>query len=120
MVFGPAELVGLGARAAEGAGAAQLHHIATNKAIKSGFTAAFERIFARAGMTLDDAANKVLLQGHVGRHAAAYHEYVLGRLLQATHGLTGAEAATALRAELSAVARELLANPNMVKGDGLP
>jgi len=61
-----------------------------------------------------------LLPGHLGRHAAAYHEYVLGRLLNATNGLAGADAAAALRAELSAIARELSANPNMVKGVGLP
>jgi len=45
---------------------------------------------------------------------------VLGRLLNATKGLAGTEAAAALRAELSAIAKELLANPSMVKGVGLP
>jgi RHS repeat-associated protein len=116
-VFTPAKILGLGAKAVRGA---QIHHIATNKAIKSGFTAAFERIFAKAGMKLDDVANKVLLPGHAGRHAPAYHQYVLGRLQQATHGLTGPQAAAALRAELNALAKELLANPSMVKGIGLP
>lgn len=71
-------------------------------------------------MTLEDSANKLVLRGHLGRHAAAYHRYVLGRLLNATQGLTGAEAAAALRAELTAIAKELLANPSMAKGVGLP
>jgi hypothetical protein len=100
--------------------AKQIHHIATDKSIKSGYTEAFERIFKKAGMTLDDAANKVDLPGHAGRHSPKYHEYVLSRLRGATEGLSGTDAATALRAQLGTLRQELLANPDMVRGIGLP
>jgi RHS repeat-associated protein len=44
----------------------EIHHIATDKGIKSGWTARFTAIFAKAGMTLQDAANKVAVPGHYG------------------------------------------------------
>jgi RHS repeat-associated protein len=69
--------------------AGQTHHIATNKSIKSGFTAAFEQIFSKAGMSLQDPANKVFLERHVGRHAERYHRHVLDTLNQATEGFRG-------------------------------
>jgi hypothetical protein len=63
------------------------HHIATNKFKKSTrnggpWTPQFERLFARAGMKLSDAANKVFIQGHKGPHPQAYHEAVFRRLTQ--------------------------------------
>ncbi len=99
---------------------AQLHHIATNKSIQSGFTAQFERLFGKAGMSLNDAANKVLLEGHKGRHAAQYHQYVLDRLTAATEGLSGANYSRALREELGALRQDLLRNPDLVRGRGIP
>src|SRR5262245_29431249 len=62
----------------------QIHHIATDKAIKSGFTEKFQQIFKRAGKSLQDPANRMLLEGHAGWHPAAYHQYVLDRLDGAT------------------------------------
>jgi hypothetical protein len=61
------------------------HHLATNKNddsdVRGGpWTPRFERIFARAGMGLDDDANKVNLLGHFGPHPEAYHEEVFRRL----------------------------------------
>jgi hypothetical protein len=97
----------------------QIHHIATNKALKSGFTAEFEKIFKRAGMNLQDEANKVFLTGHAGRHSAEYHRYVLERLRQATDGLEGSQAQGALRVTLDELRQELLRNPDLVRGAGL-
>ncbi|MBN8888568.1 MAG: AHH domain-containing protein [Rudaea sp.] len=97
-----------------------MHHIATDKAIKSGFTEAFQKIFKRAGMNLQYEAKKVLLEGHAGRHAAEYHNYVLRRLQEATDGLQGVEAQGALRTTLDEIRQELLKNPEMVKGAGIP
>lgn len=95
-------------------------HIATDKAIKSGYTDEFTKIFDKAGMKLNDPANKVFLEGHAGRHSSAYHEHVLDRLDKATKGMSGSDYGNALRSELDALRQELLRNPDMVKGVGLP
>lgn len=70
-------------------------------------------------MNLNDPANKVLLEGHAGRHSSAYHDHVQQRLLDATRGLSGSNYEKALRSELGALKQELLKNPDMVKGVGL-
>jgi RHS repeat-associated protein len=98
---------------------AQIHHIATNKAIKSGFTEQFQRIFGRAGKSLEDPANKLLLEGHAGRHSPLYHQHVLDRLQNATRGLSGDAYTRALDAELGALRSDLLKNPDLVRGIGL-
>jgi RHS repeat-associated protein len=96
--------------------ASQLHHIATNKSIVSGVTAAFENIFAKAGMTLNAPENLLELAGHAGRHSAKYHQYVLDRLLNAVRGLQGAEYTAALKFVLNDLKQELLNNPELIKG----
>jgi hypothetical protein len=98
----------------------QTHHIATNKSIKSGWTAKFQRVFAKAGMTLEHKANKFLMLGHKGRHARAYHRHVLERLTKATDGLTGRSYKAALLWELRALKRDLIKFPEMLKGINLP
>ncbi|RKG52826.1 hypothetical protein D7X30_32935 [Corallococcus sp. AB011P] len=64
------------------------HHIATNKwweATHNGgpWSPQFQRLFDRAGMSLDDPANKVRVPGHKGPHPEAYHQRVLSRLNEA-------------------------------------
>jgi hypothetical protein len=64
------------------------HHLATNKNRVSDsrggpWTPRFERIFAKAGMSLEDAANKVYLLKHAGPHSEAYHTEVFERLSDA-------------------------------------
>lgn len=98
----------------------QIHHIATDKAIVSGFTARFEEIFNKAGLSLQNKANKMLLEGHLGRHSAKYLEYVFGRLTRATEDLSGEVYREALLKELEALRIELINNPEIVKGVGLP
>jgi hypothetical protein len=61
------------------------HHLATNKneisAAQGGpWTPLFERIFAKAGMSLDAAENLVYLKGHKGPHPEEYHSEVYQRL----------------------------------------
>jgi hypothetical protein len=61
------------------------HHIATNKnsasTLRGGpWTPRFKALFARAGMKLNDPANRVYIQGHKGPHPKAYHEAVYDRL----------------------------------------
>jgi hypothetical protein len=92
--------------------AAPIHHICTNKncvsAVTGGpWTPKFEAIFQKAGMTLDDALNKVAVPGHAGRHTAEYHETVFRRLSEATDGLRGSAYTGALQTELRAMGSEL-------------
>lgn len=69
----------------------QWHHLATDKneklATRGGpWTPLFQRIFAKAGMNLDDAANLVYLAGHKGPHPEAYHLEIFERLEEAVAG----------------------------------
>ncbi|NPC73253.1 AHH domain-containing protein [Corallococcus exiguus] len=64
------------------------HHIATNKwwdATHHGgpWSPKFQDLFDRAGMSLDDPANKVRVPGHKGPHPQKYHEEVYERLRRA-------------------------------------
>src|SRR4028119_553399 len=67
------------------------HHIATDKwthATHSGgpWTPKLQRIFDRAGMSLNDPANTVRVKGHRGPHPQEYHERIYERLDEATKG----------------------------------
>jgi len=110
-------VVMLTATAEDGGVASQIHHIATDKSIVSGFTDAFEKLFAKAGMSLQDEENLVELEGHAGRHSNEYHQYVLDTLNDATKGLSGPAFRGALVDALRQLRNELLANPEMVRGN---
>jgi hypothetical protein len=91
---------------------APTHHLATNKnwlsAARGGpWSPKFARLFERAEMALDDAANKVDVAGHRGPHPREYHQTVYDRLMGATEGLMGEEYATALVRELRAIAKDV-------------
>ncbi|WNG32194.1 hypothetical protein F0U61_00175 [Archangium violaceum] len=69
-------------------GDAKSHHIATNKndiaEVRGGpWSPAFERLFKKAGMSLDDPANIVHLVGHQGPHPEEYHQAVYDHLYEA-------------------------------------
>ncbi|KYF90876.1 hypothetical protein BE20_16350 [Sorangium cellulosum] len=94
--------------AAPAAGGEPEHHIMTNKnrvsTTQGGpWTPRFEDMAKRAGMTLDDAANRVRIPGHRGPHPEAYHQEVFNRLRRATRGLQGDAYSNAFRAELDAI-----------------
>ncbi|MFP2910464.1 AHH domain-containing protein [Pyxidicoccus sp. 3LFB2] len=64
------------------------HHIATNKWWKSTasdgpWSPKFQKFFDQAGMSLDDAANRVPVKGHKGPHPKEYHEAVYEQLRDA-------------------------------------
>ncbi len=86
----PANAVAMAARGTGGKGPCiETHHIATicnDKDTKRGgpWTPRFRDIFTKAGMTLDDPANKMPLPGHYGPHPQRYHEIVLETLRDAT------------------------------------
>jgi hypothetical protein len=61
------------------------HHLATNKndiSTRYGgpWTPLFEKLFAKAGISLDAAENLVYLKGHKGPHPEEYHSEVYQRL----------------------------------------
>jgi hypothetical protein len=80
----------MGASGSAGTGACiETHHIATicnDKSTARGgpWTPRFRRIFAKAGMSMEDPANKMPLPGHYGPHPERYHQIVLDTLSDAT------------------------------------
>ncbi|MCP3061815.1 AHH domain-containing protein [Myxococcus sp. K38C18041901] len=61
------------------------HHICTNKNTKSPnsggpWTPLCEKLFTRAGLSLNDVSNLVRLKAHEGPHPQAYHQAVINRL----------------------------------------
>lgn len=119
-----AGLQGLGQALSTGSGVAngpaQIHHIATNKGIQSGYTEKFEKIFSKAGMSLEDPLNKMTLPGHLGRHSERYHRYVLERLTKAVSGHSGDAYRQALVKELGELHKAIQSNPDIVRGVGIP
>lgn len=93
---------------------AQIHHICTDKncvSTASGgpWTPRFQELFNGADMSLQDQANKVLVEGHVGPHSQEYHETVFNRLETAVSGLTEntPQYERALRDELGRISKEI-------------
>jgi hypothetical protein len=90
------------------------HHIATNKNSESDvrggpWTPRFEEIFDRAGMSLEDPANRVNVPGHKGPHPQEYHEEVYNRLDRATRNAkTMEQCRVALKRALQKLAKEIL------------
>ncbi|PTL82862.1 hypothetical protein DAT35_17910 [Vitiosangium sp. GDMCC 1.1324] len=69
----------------------QWHHLATDKndasPLRGGpWTPRFQRLFGKAGMQLNDPANRVYLLGHLGPHPERYHAEVHRRLEAALEG----------------------------------
>ncbi|MBN1204916.1 MAG: AHH domain-containing protein, partial [Myxococcaceae bacterium] len=89
------------------------HHIGTiaNKksALRGGpWTPRLEKLYARAGMRLEDAENVVPIQGHRGPHPERYHRTVYRRLQGALGDCrTIAECRENLTRELRALAEEI-------------
>ncbi|RUO92438.1 hypothetical protein D7Y11_14705 [Corallococcus sp. AB018] len=91
-----------------------VHHICTNKNSISDVTGGpwtpqCAKIFKKAGMTLEDAANKVRLKGHEGPHPEIYHQKIIQRLERSVANCRMTEACRAgLMKELAKIANELL------------
>ncbi len=85
-----ANAVAMAARGTGGKGpCVETHHIATicnDKDTRRGgpWTPRFRAIFAKAGMTLNDPANKMPLPGHYGPHPERYHQIIYEELDTAT------------------------------------
>jgi hypothetical protein len=92
-------------------GKGPVHHVMTNKNWSSTdrggpWSPKFEEMAKKAGMTLEDAANKVEIPGHQGPHPQAYHEAVAERLQRATRGLSGDAYSVEFRSALNAIRNE--------------
>jgi hypothetical protein len=72
------------------------------------WTPRYEDMARKAGMTLEDVENKVIVPGHGGPHPELYHRAVFQRLSNATSGLSGRAYASAFRSELDAIKTELM------------
>jgi len=92
-------------------GTGPIHHLATNKNFKSSvrggpWSPRFKEMFDKAGVDLDDIANKVRVPGHKGPHSKESHQYIYDRLGQATEGLEGDAYRDALLGSLDELAAE--------------
>jgi len=91
----------------------ELHHIATVENEKSThrggpWTPKLKTFFDKAGMSMEDPANKVRIPGHKGPHPQAYHERIYRRLAEAVEDCeTTAHCREALTRELGRLAGEL-------------
>jgi hypothetical protein len=91
----------------------QTHHIATDKWPKDTrnggpWTPRFQEIFDRAGMSLNDPANKVPVKVHKGPHPREYHQEVYERLRNATSNCRSIQLCReSLTAELLRLARTI-------------
>ncbi|WP_434299293.1 AHH domain-containing protein [Corallococcus exiguus] len=90
-----------------------VHHICTDKnevSEQSGgpWTPLFEPFFEQAGMSFNDSANLVRINGHRGPHPAEYHREVRIRINQAMLSCRGvAQCRAALVDVLTAIAKDL-------------
>ncbi|MBU8897190.1 hypothetical protein DRW03_17685 [Corallococcus sp. H22C18031201] len=91
-----------------------VHHICTDKNLISSatggpWTPRCEDVFKKAGMSLEDVANKVRIDGHKGPHPEEYHEKVVLRLEQAVSRCRSTETCrSSLMNELAKIANDLL------------
>jgi len=98
-------------------GGEYLHHIATNKYWKADpqWSAKFASLFARGGMTLEDAANTIHLATHAGPHSQQYHRLVYRKLREAIEGKTSREAIEdAIRVVLEDLADIIRRDPGII------
>jgi hypothetical protein len=91
-----------------------LHHIATDKwwdSTDNGgpWSPEFQKLFDKAGMSLNDPANTVRVPGHKGPHPKEYHQRIWNRLEDATEDCrTMQQCREALTMELRRLAQEIM------------
>ncbi|HEX8434501.1 AHH domain-containing protein [Archangium sp.] len=89
------------------------HHIATDKwwdSTDNGgpWSPQFQKVFDKAGMSLNDPANIVRVRGHRGPHPQEYHQRILDRLFEATKTCRSVQhCREALTSELRRLARQI-------------
>ncbi|WP_309894972.1 AHH domain-containing protein [Archangium sp.] len=117
----PANVLSMAARGAPAGASARaqpskkphVHHIATVENKKSTarggpWTQRFKDLFDKAGMSMEDPANKVKLPGHYGPHPEEYHQAVFKHLDDAVGNcVTRLECERALRDALKELAADI-------------
>jgi hypothetical protein len=99
----------------------KVHHICTDKNTESDanggpWTPVFEKLFRKAGMTLNDPSNLVRIRGHEGPHPEAYHREVYLRIQRVLRLCRNTDACReALVMELKKLRNELLMPGNMLR-----
>jgi len=89
------------------------HHIATPKnsvsTVRGGpWTPEFEKMFNKAGLSMENKANIVNVYGHVGPHPQEYHQTVYTELRDATYGcISTAQCREKLLTALAELAKEV-------------
>jgi filamentous hemagglutinin len=73
-------------------------------------------MFDKAGISFDDDGNLVRLADHVGPHPEEYHSYVYNYLQARTADLEGEEYASAHRAGLQELRKEILTPGSNLNG----
>ena len=101
-------------------GKVEIHHVASDKAEKTGWTAKLKILFDKAGMNIKTAKeNLVSVEGHGGSHGPDYNRLVYNRLLGAVTDkntgqlLTGQTYKDALINELLSLKRDILTKGSM-------
>jgi hypothetical protein len=113
--------LGPGSDGIQGDTEGQVHHICTDKneqsPAKGGpWTQRFQRLFAKAGMTLKDRANLIRIRGHEGAHPEEYHREVYRRIDYALRNCKGAsQCQEVLLEELNRLAKELMTPGNELR-----
>ncbi|MFY0568989.1 AHH domain-containing protein [Archangium lansingense] len=108
---GSGALLALQKQGEEGKG--DIHHIATVENEKSTlrggpWTQRLRTLFDKAGMSMEDAANKVRVKGHRGPHPKEYHQEIFDRLKAAVATCrTTAQCRESLTLQLKILAEEL-------------
>jgi hypothetical protein len=77
-----------------------MHHIATVFEGEGKWASKFKDIFDRAGYSLEDDINKVMVEGHFGPHDEWYHQMIFDKLDQATANLSGSACRSAFEAKM--------------------
>jgi hypothetical protein len=99
----------------------KVHHICTDKndvsdANGGPWTPRYQKLFDRAGMSLNDTANKVRIRGHEGPHPEEYHQLVYQRIQRALGGCRGTAACRdALVLQLRLLAKDLLTPGSLLR-----
>jgi hypothetical protein len=93
-----------------GAAEAELHHIATIYEGEGRWASKFKGIFSRAGYTLEDDINKIMIRGHFGPHGDYYNSLIYKELLNGTRNATGTTFRSAFEATMQKL-RARVSNP---------
>jgi hypothetical protein len=113
--------LGAGSDGIQGDPDGQVHHICTDKNDTSDtnggpWTPLFEKLFNKAGLSLNDKANQIRIRGHQGPHPEEYHDEVYERVRSVLSTCRGtAQCREVLLKVLKTLARDLMTPGNELR-----